>query len=106
MEAYTICQSCGMPIEDPRLHGTEADGTWSCEYCQYCYGNGQFTQPGMTLDEMQDNVRCRMEDRHLPETLINTAVGNLHYLNRWLQAPAKGILQHPSRTNLSQGLPL
>jgi len=104
MEAYNICQSCGMPINDPSLHGTETEGGWSCQYCHYCYQNGQFTQPTMTLEEMQYNVRCRMEDKHLPETLINTAVENLHCLNRWLQRPVHGFLQHPPRINPSYGL--
>lgn len=37
-----ICQSCGMPIEDEKDFGTEADGTINKDYCKYCYKNGKF----------------------------------------------------------------
>ena len=31
---HTFCQSCGMPIDDPALRGTERGGTPSEHYCQ------------------------------------------------------------------------
>lgn len=37
-----ICQSCGMPIEDKNLYGTELNGSNSKYYCKYCYQNGEF----------------------------------------------------------------
>ena len=49
----TFCQSCGMPIDDPALHGSEADGAPSPHYCKYCYQKGAFTS-GMTMEEMID----------------------------------------------------
>ena len=85
MEAYNTCQSCGMPLTDFEIHGTEKNGYWSCQYCKYCYRNGQFTQPDMTLEEMKYNVRRRMEDMHLPEFVIAKAIDNLPSLNRWLE---------------------
>ncbi|NCE65333.1 WYL domain-containing protein [Pseudoflavonifractor sp. 524-17] len=48
-----FCQSCGMPITDPALHGSEADGSASPHYCKYCYQNGAFTGD-MTMEEMID----------------------------------------------------
>lgn len=47
-----FCQSCGMPLS-PELSGTEADGSKSADYCQYCYQNGAFTGD-MTMEEMID----------------------------------------------------
>ena len=47
-----FCQSCGMPLS-PELRGTEANGTPSADYCQYCYQNGAFTGE-MTMEEMID----------------------------------------------------
>ena len=38
-----FCQSCGMPISDPSMQGTEADGSLSGDYCGHCYANGAFT---------------------------------------------------------------
>ena len=48
-----FCQSCGMPLSDPALLGTEADGSPSAHYCKYCYQNGAFTGE-MTMEEMID----------------------------------------------------
>ncbi|WBF52540.1 zinc ribbon domain-containing protein [Macrococcoides canis] len=49
-----FCQSCGMPLllhgEDVR--GTEVDGTKSNNYCNFCYLNGTFIEPDITMDEM------------------------------------------------------
>ena len=50
---HTFCQSCGMPMDDPALRGTERDGTPSPHYCKYCYQNGAFTGD-MTMEQMID----------------------------------------------------
>ena len=66
-----ICQSCGMPIDDEKLFGTEKDGSINKDYCVYCYKNGKFiddvsmleyidmcsefgSQAGMTNEEMKE----------------------------------------------------
>ena len=46
----TMCQSCGMMIEDPEDYGTESDGSKNEEYCIHCYKKGKFTFNG-SLDE-------------------------------------------------------
>ena len=46
-----FCQSCGMPMTEESLYGTERDGARSELYCTYCYQNGAFTQEG-TMEEM------------------------------------------------------
>jgi hypothetical protein len=48
-----FCQSCAMPLEDGKTSGTEKDGTKSLKYCNYCYQDGEFTSPDMTLEEMK-----------------------------------------------------
>lgn len=50
MQSY--CQSCGMPLVDEALLGTEKEGQVSQEYCTYCYGEGEFKQPDLTVQEM------------------------------------------------------
>jgi len=45
------CQSCGMPL-GPGWYGTENTGKESHTYCTYCYKDGEFTQPDLTLDGM------------------------------------------------------
>lgn len=47
-----FCQSCGMPLDAPEHKGTHTDGTLSDEFCTYCYKDGAFTAPEMTMDEM------------------------------------------------------
>lgn len=47
------CQSCGMPLNEPEHHGTEADGSPNGEYCVYCYQGGVFTKE-MSMEEMID----------------------------------------------------
>lgn len=46
-----FCQSCAMPLEDPQLYGTNADGSKNEEYCKYCFENGKFTSE-CTMEEM------------------------------------------------------
>ena len=37
-----ICQSCGMPITNSELLGTNEDGSLNSDYCKYCFENGKF----------------------------------------------------------------
>jgi hypothetical protein len=46
-----FCQSCAMPLADPNLQGSNADGSKSEEYCLYCYKEGRFTAD-VTMEEM------------------------------------------------------
>ena len=39
-----FCQSCGMPLTRIEDCGTNADGSTSFDYCQYCYKDGKFLQ--------------------------------------------------------------
>ena len=74
--ATEFCQSCAMPMSDPGLFGTNADGSKNSDYCKYCYQNGAFTadvdldgmietcvphmvsaNPGMTEDKAREMMR-------------------------------------------------
>ena len=44
-----ICQSCSMPLTEENK-GLNANKTPNDEYCHYCYHNGEFTEPKLTLD--------------------------------------------------------
>jgi len=47
-----FCESCGMPMgETNEMYGTETSGDKSVDYCKFCYDNGTFTNPNMTLEE-------------------------------------------------------
>ncbi|MCL2446107.1 MAG: zinc ribbon domain-containing protein [Oscillospiraceae bacterium] len=50
MENEKMCESCGMPMgETNEMYGLEANGSKSVDYCKFCYDNGAFTQPDLTL---------------------------------------------------------
>lgn len=48
----TFCQSCSMPLEGEELLGTEENGAKTEEYCVYCYEDGRFKQPGLSIEQM------------------------------------------------------
>ena len=83
MEIKNLCQSCSMPLDDPMLLGTEKDGSKSHEYCTYCYQDGVFINPDMTLEGMRLVVKTQMEKRKIDPAIINMAIGTLPKLKRW-----------------------
>ncbi len=46
------CESCGMPLADLAFLGTEADGSPARRYCKWCYEDGAYTAPDITMEEM------------------------------------------------------
>jgi len=56
-----FCQSCGMPLENDKVIGTNADNSKNNDYCIYCYKDGTFTQD-VTMNEM-----IEISLRHLKE---------------------------------------
>ncbi len=83
MEYY--CQSCSMPIPDPQLHGTEADGSESQSYCKYCYQSGDFTAKGVDMDEFIE-ATAQMEADALGvsrEEAVSLMATLLPHLKRW-----------------------
>lgn len=47
-----FCQSCGMPLSKEEDFGTNADGSLNAEQCVYCFKDGKYTHPDVTMDEM------------------------------------------------------
>lgn len=80
-----ICQSCCMPLNEPS-RGTEADGEKSQDYCNYCYKNGEFTQPDSTL-EMMINISAKIWAEKDPNVTVEEAKTQLKKklptLKRW-----------------------
>ena len=62
MDEMRYCQSCAMPIRDGHaLWGTEADGSFSSDYCTHCYRDGKFAFPAA----MEDMIHF-----HIPDMLF------------------------------------
>jgi len=49
-----FCQSCGMPLEKTEDFGTAADGFRVNDYCRFCFQNGAFADPGISMQGMID----------------------------------------------------
>jgi hypothetical protein len=82
----TYCQSCAMPLgtgADPVA--TNADGSPNDEYCGYCYQNGAWTAPNITMSEMVEHCVPPMVEtgQFTPEEARSTMVSVLPTLKRW-----------------------
>lgn len=81
---YKNCQSCGMPLKrDEKGGGTNADGSVSGMYCSHCYQGGQFTQPDISVSEMQSLVKDKMKTMGFPGFLATLFTRNIPKLKRW-----------------------
>lgn len=88
MEYY--CQCCSMPIPDPGLHGTEADGSSADHFCKYCYDYGDFTMKDVTMDEFIERT-APMEAKAMGisrEEAVSLMGTLLPHLERWKQKDA------------------
>ncbi len=80
----TICQSCGMPMkQDPKGGGTNADGTLSQEWCSFCYADGAFLGPDLTVKEMQDIGINALKAKGFPRPMGWLMTRNIPKLKRW-----------------------
>jgi hypothetical protein len=73
-----------MPLDNDQLLGTEKDGSKSHQYCKYCYQDGTFINPAMTLEGMISFVKVKMREMNLGQNIINYTVQSLPHLKRWM----------------------
>jgi hypothetical protein len=82
MEKY--CQSCGMPLNEENLFGTEKDGSRNEDYCVYCYKEGSFTSPDVTMQQMIDICVPHMVEAGMKEDESRVMLNDvLPKLKRW-----------------------
>ncbi|KZE75584.1 transcriptional regulator [Paenibacillus jamilae] len=78
------CQSCGMPLEHEDQYGTDAQHHKTDEYCKYCYQDGAFVQPDLTMEGMiQQCVPIMVEEGMQKEEATSMLHNYLPYLKRW-----------------------
>lgn len=83
------CQSCSMPLsKDGKKNGTEADGKMSVDYCHLCYQKGTFTQPDITMEEMQVFVKGKVKEMHIPGFMAGMFTKDIPKLKRWNKTSA------------------
>jgi hypothetical protein len=80
-----FCQSCALPLDKPEDFGTDAVGYRVNDYCHYCYANGAFTDPAITIDRMTDICVDAMVRRSImPESKARALMLEvLPKLKRW-----------------------
>lgn len=83
-----FCQCCAMPMDDPALYGTDADGTPNPDYCKYCYDKGIFPFEG-TMEDMIEVCVPHMTENN-PEMTADQARTMMREffptLKRWKKA--------------------
>ena len=83
-KAYKNCQSCSMPLKkDEKGGGSNADGSISKMYCSFCYENGNFINPDMTVNEMQELVKIKLKEIRFPGFLADIFTKGIPKLERW-----------------------
>ncbi len=80
-----FCQSCGMPIEKPDDFGTGAGGFRINDYCHYCFQNGEFTEPNISMQAMIDKcVGIIAQQGIMPEAQATALMAEvIPKLKRW-----------------------
>jgi len=79
-----LCQSCGIPLNSNNM-GLNTDKSQNTEYCHFCYNNGAFTEPKLTL-ELQKKKLADMAVSKLnlsEKEAISMANETLPKLKRW-----------------------
>jgi len=83
-KTYKNCQSCGMPMKkDPKGGSTNADGSKNQMYCSYCFVNGQYKSPEMTVDEMKHLVKGKLKEMGFPGFVAGFFTKGIPRLERW-----------------------
>lgn len=73
-----------MPLsQDPLGGGTEANGDKSIDYCSYCYRNGAFFDPHITMEGMIAKLEPIMVKMNVPPEIAAAAKAKLPELKRW-----------------------
>jgi hypothetical protein len=78
-----FCQSCAMPMQKSEDFGTNADGSRNEEYCQYCYQNGKFVSPNITMEQMIEKCVGIMKQMQMPKKQIEKTRLFIRMLKRW-----------------------
>jgi hypothetical protein len=83
-----FCQSCAMPMEKPEIFGTHSDGSKSQEYCTYCFQEGEFTEPDISMQEMIEKCVTIMDQQKImpKDQSQDLMTKTIPFLKRWKTA--------------------
>lgn len=71
-----FCQSCGMPLSKDKEYT-------SGEYCSHCFKDGKFVLPDITVEQMQERVKGKLKEMHIPGFLASYFTKDIPNLKRW-----------------------
>ncbi|REK72055.1 transcriptional regulator [Paenibacillus paeoniae] len=95
-----FCQSCSMPMLEQDIGGTELNGERSSDYCKYCYSDGAFVQPELSVEDMIDICVPHMVETGMEASAAKAILQQqLPGLKRW--SPNRDRLQ-PARIEEKQ----
>ena len=79
-----ICQSCSMPLRRAEDCGTNKDGSKNQEYCHFCFVDGKFTNPELTLDQQIEKMAGTAAKMNIPQDAARKMAQTiLPTLKRW-----------------------
>lgn len=86
-----ICQSCAMPMQKDEDYGTNRDGSKNTEYCHFCYQDGDFTEPDITMEQKIDKVvSIAASQMNMPEKQAREMAENIiPKLKRWQKSEGR-----------------
>lgn len=80
-----VCQSCGMPLNKEENRGTNLDRTTTEEFCKFCFLNGEFTNPNLTIEEQIQKCIEISKKLWMPEDKAREiALNTIPKLKRWV----------------------
>ncbi len=86
MAKINVCQSCGMPLNKEENCGTNEDNSKTNEYCKFCFENGKFTNPDLTMNEVIEKSVQMSKKLWMPEDKAREIAKNtIPNLKRWHQ---------------------
>lgn len=77
------CQCCGLPFTIEN-RGTNRDQSFNKDYCKQCYEDGEFTDPSLTLHDLEIKL-LEMAELHNEISLeeAEMSIRKLPTLKRW-----------------------
>ena len=84
-----FCQSSSMPMSKAEDFGTYADGSQNDVFCRYCFQNGEFTEPGITMEGMIKKCVTMMKQMNVPDAQLEQTKAFIPLLRRWKDWPGR-----------------
>ncbi|MCK4499693.1 zinc ribbon domain-containing protein [Candidatus Babeliales bacterium] len=79
------CQSCGVPLVNDKVFGKEKDKSKNEVYCTFCYKEGVFTEPEITMEAMIEKCTAILtRQSKIPQEQANKIMNTIiPQLKRW-----------------------